>query len=309
MNLMFYSKDDDPQPWIDELRRTTPDATVAVHPDIGDPASIDAAIVWKPEPGLLASLPNLKAIFSLGAGVDALLQDPTLPIDVPLVRMVEPGLTEGMTDYVCLHVLGWHRNAPVYAKQQRCGRWIKQPERLARERRVGVMGLGELGSDAARMLATLRFDVAGWSRTPKQIDGVTCFAGAEQLSAFLARSEILVCLLPLTTQTEGILNARTFAQMPKGAAIINCGRGGHLVEEDLIPAIDAGQLSGATLDVFRTEPLPAHHAFWTHPRILVTPHVASITHARSAAASLADNLRRLQEGAPLAHVVDRDRGY
>jgi glyoxylate/hydroxypyruvate reductase A len=183
------------------------------------------------------------------------------------------------------------------------------PQKLAHERRVGVMGLGVLGTDSAQALAALRFDVAGWSRSPKQIDGVACFAGLGQLGDFLARTEILVCLLPLTASTRGILNAETFARLPQDAVVINAARGGHLVEPDLLAALDQGQIAAATLDVFETEPLPLDHPFWTHPRVTVTPHVAAATHARSAAASVVAQIDRYERGLPLEHVVDIQRGY
>lgn len=307
--LLFASATDDAADWAAPLKEGMPGLDFRVWPDIGDPADIDYALVWKPEPGLLASLPRLKAIFSLGAGVDALLADPTLPDDVPLVRMVDRGLTEGMTEWVCTHVLAWHRQTAVYREQQAARLWRPLPEKLARERRIGILGMGELGGDAARMLAALRFDVAGWSRTPKEIPGVHCLHGPEGLDALLARSELLVCLLPLTPATEGILNAELFAKLPRGAWLINAARGRHLVEADLLAAIRSGQIAGATLDVFTTEPLPADHPFWSDPRIVISPHVASPTLARSAAARVIEGIRRAEAGEALHHVVDRRRGY
>jgi len=309
MKILFASSSDDPADWVPTLMAELPEAEIRVHPDVGDPAGIDYALVWKPPPGLLAALPNLKAILSLGAGVDALLADPTLPGGVPLARLVDPGLTVGMTDYVCWQVLAAHRRAADYRAQQARVRWRPLAEALAPERRVGVMGLGELGADAARMLAALRFDVAGWSRSAKSIPGVACFSGAEGLAEFLARTEILVCLLPLTPQTAGVLDADLFARLPRGAHVINAGRGGHLVDTDLLAALDSGQVSTAALDVFHDEPLPAVHPFWRHPRVTVTPHVASVTHARSAARTIAADIRRLEAGQPPAHPVDRRRGY
>ncbi|MBB6252444.1 2-hydroxyacid dehydrogenase [Nitrospirillum iridis] len=310
MALLFVSAHDHAADWAAELNAQLPDIEVRVWPDgMGDPAEIDTALVWKPPAGLLASLPNLKVIFSLGAGVDALLADPTLP-DLPLVRMVEPGLTEGMTEYVCLHVLRWHRDAPLFEAQQRDIVWQQlthQP--LARERRVGILGLGALGSDAARALKALRFDVAGWSRSPKDLDGITTYHGADGLAPFLARTDILVCLLPLTPDTEDILDAGLFAQLPRGAVVINAARGRHLVEQDLLAALDGGHLAGATLDVFRTEPLPRDHPFWTHPKVTVTPHVAAITQARTAVEQVVGGLKRLAAGQALVNLVDRQRGY
>lgn len=309
MALLVVSAHKNLDEWTAELRRQVPDLELRFLPDVGDPADIEYALVWLPPPGLLAGLPNLKVIFSLGAGVDHLLRDPTLP-DVPLVRMVEPGLTEGMTEYVCLHVLRWHRDAPSYERQQAGRVWQQVPQqRIARERRVGILGLGVLGQDAAQALVQLRFDVAGWSRTEKQVDGVTCFHGQEGLGRFLARTEILVCLLPLTPETENILDAKLFAGLPRGAVVINAARGRLQVEEDLLAALDSGHLSGATLDVFRTEPLPDDHPFWTHPKVTVTPHIAAITQARTGIRHIADAIARARSGEPLPHLVDRMRGY
>ncbi|MDZ5646508.1 glyoxylate/hydroxypyruvate reductase A [Nitrospirillum sp. BR 11828] len=310
MALLFVSAHDHAGDWVTELKAQLPDIEVRVWPEgMGDPAEIDTALVWKPPAGLLATLPNLKVIFSLGAGVDALLADPTLP-DLPLVRMVEPGLTEGMTEYVCLHVLRWHRDAPLFEAQQRAVEWKQLThQHLARERRVGILGLGALGSDAAQALKALRFDVAGWSRSPKSLDGIATYHGAEGLAPFLARTDILVCLLPLTPDTENILDAGLFAQLPRGAVVINAARGRHLVEEDLLAALDSGHLAGATLDVFRTEPLPTDHPFWTHPKVTVTPHVAAITQARTAVEQVVGGLKRLAAGQPLTNLVDRQREY
>ncbi|MEO3435089.1 glyoxylate/hydroxypyruvate reductase A [Inquilinus sp. CAU 1745] len=307
--ILFASTSDDPRDWDTALKAALPDLDFRMPSGIGNPAEIDYALVWKPPPGLLAGLPHLKAIFSLGAGVDSLLADPTLPRGVPLVRMVNRGLTEGMTDWVCAQVLAWHRKTALYRAHQARGQWRKEEELLSRERRVGILGLGELGADAAKMLAALRFQVMGWSRSPKTIEGVECFHGAEGLDAMLSRSEALVCLLPLTPETTGILDSRLFARLPEGAFVINAARGGHLVEADLLAAFAAGRLSGAALDVFATEPLPGDHPFWSHPDIIVSPHVASITHARTAALGVAEGIKRREAGLPLENLVDHSRGY
>ena len=310
MGLLFVTDFDDPQDWVPALEAELPGLDVRVWPDIGDPAAIQYALAWNPKPGLLASLPNLKAIFSLGAGVDGILADDTLPRDVPLVRMVDESLTEGMVEYVALQVLDWHRQGAVYRGQQRKALWRPRRQKLARERQVGVMGLGELGRATALGLAALDFDVAGWSRSAKTIDGVTCFHGSGQgFGHFLARSEILICLLPLTAETAGILGGKTFARLPKGAYVINAARGGHLNETDLLAALGSGQVAGAALDVFADEPLARGHPFWRDPRITITPHVASVTHARTAAKSVAANVRRVEAGEPLEHLVDLERGY
>ena len=283
--------------------------TVHDWPYDGDPAKIEFALVWGPPRGALRRFPNLKAIFSIGAGIDHLASDPDLPEGVPVVRMVEPGLTAGMNEFVILSVLTHHRFMLDYAAQQRTKVWREIPQIPTSQRTVGIMGLGVLGCAAADKLVALGFDVVGWSRRPKERSGVTSFHGEDGLQPFLARSEILVCMLPLTPETDGILNARTFAALPRGAALINIGRGGHTIEADLLAALESGQIGGATLDVFRDEPLPPESPFWTHPRVILTPHVASMTIPDSAAAAVVANIHRLRAGKPLQHVVDMGRGY
>ena len=311
MTLLFISEVDRADWWQTALAAASPGLVVRVWPDVGNPADIDYALVWKPRPGVLATLPGLKAIFSLGAGVDHIFRDPDLPPGVPVTRIVDADLTAGMSEYVLLHTLRYHRNQPVFDRQQRDHVWDMRMQELrqARETRVGVLGLGEIGRDAATKLAALGFSVAGWSRTEKALPGIACHHGATGLSAMLAQTRILVCLLPLTPATTGILNAATFAAMPRGGYVINAGRGGHLVEAELIPALDSGQLAGATLDVFATEPLPDSHPFWNHPAITVTPHNASVTDPRSVAAQVAENIRRHRAGEPLLNPVDPAAGY
>ncbi len=309
MALLFKSELDRADLWADALRRCDPALDVRVWPKVGEPAEIDYALVWKPPPGLLASLPQLRLIFSLGAGIDHLTSDPELPPGIPVLRMVEPGLTGGMTEYVVMSVLMHHRRMVDYAGLQRDKVWEVLPAPLAAERRVGIMGVGVLGADAAAALTGLGFDVAGWSRTPKSIDGVESFHGPDQLEAFLARTEILVCLVPLTDETRGILNARTFAQLPRGAAVINVGRGELLAEDDLLQALEDGQIGAATLDVFAAEPLDPEHPFWSHPRVVVTPHIASLTVPDSGARAVIENIRRHEAGQPLLNVADLGRGY
>jgi len=295
--------------WPRTLLDIEPGLDLREWPEIGDPADIDYALVWQPPRGALKSYPNLKAIFSVGAGIDHLASDPELPAGVPVVRMVEPGLTAGMTEFVVMSVLYHHRFMLDYAAQARQRVWRKIGQVSARDRRVGIMGLGVLGGDAAEKLVALGFDVAGWSRSPKDLPEVACFHGTDGLLPFLNRSDILVCMLPLTRATTGILDARTFAALPRGAALISVGRGPHMVEADLLAALDSGHLDGATLDVFRDEPLPADSPFWRHPRVVVVPHVASLTIARAACELVIDNIRRFEAGQPLLHVVDLNKGY
>ncbi len=286
-----------------------PDLDIRIWPDAGDPADVEYALVWKPPRGMLAGFPNLRAIFSLGAGVDHLFGDPDLPRGVPVTRVVDDHLTGGMVEFALFHVLRFHRDFHLYEAQQQAGVWQEHVLTLPEERRVGLLGLGVIGQGVAAALCGLRFDVAGWSRTPKSVAGVTCFHGTDGLDRLVERTEILVCLLPLTVETAGILDAATFARLPPGACVINLARGGHLVETDLLAALDSGHLAGAALDVFETEPLPAEHPFWRHPKVRLTPHIASISDPRIVADQVAENVRRVRVGQSLLHQVDPAAGY
>ncbi len=309
MALVFYSKADRWDEWEPALRAELPELEIRNWNDPGDDAEVDYVLVWKPPPGALRRFPNLKCIFSLGAGVDHLLSDPDLPADVPVVRMVEEALTIGMTEFVTLHVLRHHRRQRELERQQRAHLWQPIVTPLAPKRRVGIMGLGVLGRDAARVLRALGFDLASWTRTEKRMEGVESFHGPSGLVPFLNRTEILVCLLPLTPETEGILDRRLFAALPRGASLINAGRGGLQVEEDILAALEEGQLSEVTLDVFRTEPLPPDSPFWDHPKVTVSPHIAALTGAETGAREVAANIRRIEAGQPPLNVVDRASGY
>ena len=295
--------------WNDVFSEAMPEMPVRDWADPGDMADIEYAFVWAPEPGALRKFPNLKCIFSIGAGVDHLLKDPDLPDGVPIVRMCEPELTQGMSEYVTMHVLRYHREVPALEQQQRDKVWHELIAPTAPSRKVGLLGFGVLGQDAARVLRVLKFDLASWSRTPKRVAGVQSFYGADGLGPFLARTEILVCLLPLTAKTQGILNRDLLAKLPRGACLINAGRGGHQVEEDILAALDSGQLAGATLDVFLTEPLPTGSPFWTHPKVTLTPHIASGTQQVSAIEQVVANIRRIQAGKTPLNTVDREVGY
>jgi glyoxylate/hydroxypyruvate reductase A len=309
MAILFLAPTEPPERWAVELAKHLPDIDIRIWPDLGDAREIEEALAWHPPPGVLATLPNLAVIAALGAGVDHLFADPAFPVEVPVVRLVDPYMTAAMSEYVQFQVLRLHRQDLDYLEQQREAMWRERPQPNASERRVGILGLGALGSDAAFRLSVTGFDVAGWSRRPRKLPGIHCHSGADGLTALLRRSEILVCLLPLTPETAGILDRRLFAALPRGAAIVNCGRGGHLVEADLLPALDSGQLSAAVLDVFREEPLPPAHPFWRHPRIVVTPHAAAATHAPTAAAIIAENLKRRRAGRPLVNRVDPRQYY
>jgi glyoxylate/hydroxypyruvate reductase A len=306
---LFLSDYDPPDIWREALKAEIPDLDFRIWPDdVGDLEEIDTALVWLPPPGELTRYPNLKAILSLGAGIDAMIEDETLP-DLPLARMVDPSLTRMMADYVLLSVLRHHRNFDLFEHEKRAGRWTFEFPKLAGDRTVGMLGLGVLGRAAAESLRDFGFKVQGWSRSPKTLPGIASFHGREQLKSFLAGTDILVCLLPLTPDTEGIMNAELFAALPDGAALVNAARGRHLVESDLLGALGSGKISAATLDVFETEPLPAESALWRNDRVLITPHVASYCDPKSAAKGVAENIKRVRAGQPPLNVVDRQRGY
>ena len=312
MALLFSSKNDDPERWREALLAEIPDLDFRVWTtdgkNIGDPADIEFALVWAPKKGALKAFPNLKAVLSLGAGVDHLLGR-DLPEGMPVVRLVDPGLTRGMREYVIYWTLHFHRRFAEYAESSAAKKWQQLPQADTRKRRVGIMGLGVMGADAATHLNALEFDVAGWSRRAKTLDGITCFHGADGLADFLSQTEILICLLPLTPETAGIINKDTLAQLPEGAALINAARGPHVVDEDLIRALDGGHLAGAVLDVFHTEPLPAGHAFWDHPKINITPHAASLTTPETAAQPVSENIERIRVGQAPEPIVDFEAGY
>ncbi|WP_333610083.1 glyoxylate/hydroxypyruvate reductase A [Pantoea piersonii] len=308
MQILYKS---DPQRgalWQQWLAQHAPDIQLHLWPEIGDPQEIEVLIVWQPPETLMETFPNLKVLLSVGAGADQ-FDLAALPPDLPVVRMIEPGLTQGMVEYATFAVLGLHRDMVRYLQQQREEKWLAHSVKPAATRRVGVMGLGELGQAALRQLASFGFDCAGWSRTPRELDGVECFHGAAQLGAFLARSDILVCLLPLTAETRGLLNRDLFSQLPRGAALVQAGRGAQLSHQDLLDALDSGQLGAAVIDVTDPEPLPPAHPFWRHPAIWLTPHIASQTQSESAVAALLENLRRYQRGEPMIGLIDRARGY
>jgi glyoxylate/hydroxypyruvate reductase A len=278
-------------------------------PDVGDAAQVEVAIAWKPPSGALAALPNLKLIVSAGMGVDHLLIDPKLPRDIPIVRIVDPGLIGQMSEFAIYWTIHHHRSMSTYAAHQRAGRWHPEEDVDTVDRRIGVLGLGEIGTDTARKLAALGFTVSGWSRTQKTIDGVRCFSGAAGFDEMLGRSDVLIDVLPMTPQTANMLDSRAFSLLPKGAFFINMARGGHVVDEALLAALDSGHVAGAALDVFHVEPLPPGHPYWTHPNVHITPHVAGPTSPRTAAPSVAENIRRLRAGRPLVNLIDRAVGY
>ncbi|MEA2780164.1 MAG: glyoxylate/hydroxypyruvate reductase [Rhodospirillaceae bacterium] len=309
MAILYCSTWSPAEPLLAAFKAADPTLDLRVWPDSGPVEEIEYVLAWLHPTGELKRFPRLKAIFSLGAGVDKLLRDPDLPHGVPIIRLTDRALTAGMTEYVLLHVLRYHRRVPELEQLQRRAEWVELESPPAWVRRVGILGLGVLGSDAAQKLVALGFDVAGWSNRPKQIAGVTSFTGEDGLAQLLARSEILVCLLPLTQATSGILNARNLAGLPRGAAVINAARGGHVVEPDLLAALDSGQIGHATLDVFSEEPLPSSHPFWRHPKVTLTPHVASLTWAPTATEHIIANIRRHEAGQPMSPLVDPAKEY
>jgi glyoxylate/hydroxypyruvate reductase len=293
--------------WIALLRAALPH-----HAIVGDAAEAgDAAyaVVGKPAAGVLASLTELQVVFSVNAGVEALLESGEVPAGVPIVRMVDAGLAEGMLEWVLATTLAWHRNLFAYRDQQAQHQWLPLQEILARDRAVSVLGAGHLGGRVATALAQIGFDTRVWSRTPKQIPGVKSFAGESALNAAVQGSEILINLLPLTPATENLLNAPLLRLLAPNSVLINAGRGRHLVDQAVLEMLDSGRLRAAVLDVFREEPLPHAHPFWHHPGVYLTPHVAAPTHASTAVAAIAENLRGFESGAPLRHVVELARGY
>ena len=297
--------------WTEPLAKHAPWLKVLVHgQDAYAPDSIDYALGFRPPAGLFNTLPNLKVIFSLGAGVDGFLSDPEFPKHIPLVRFVDHTLSREMMHYVVLHVLMFHRVQRQFDRAQSQKQWAQMfPPRRTEDTRIGILGLGEIGTMAAEHLRNLDFPVSGWSRTKKNVPGVKSFAGDDELAAFLGQSDILVCLLPLTPATRHILNAETFAQLPAGAFVINAARGGHLNEPDLIAALDSGHLAAATLDVFETEPLPQTSPIWAHPKITVTPHVAAMTYPSVAARAVSDAIAEHMKSGKLENVVDLTLGY
>jgi glyoxylate/hydroxypyruvate reductase A len=302
------------QPWIDRFQALLPDRKVVALGEPFDRREVHYVAAWKHPPGSLAGLPNLAAIFSLGAGVDHLINDERLP-DAPIIRIIDTDLTKRMSEYVVMHCLMQLRQHRLYDQQQRESVWFDdrfQP--AAGDVRVGVMGMGVLGQDAAHKLQVMGFDVAGWSRSSKDIPGLATFAGEAELPAFLARTDILVSLLPLTGETRGILNASLFARLARdgrigGPVLINAGRGGSQVESDIVAALDSGLLSAAVLDVFETEPLPVESPLWTHPHVTVTPHNASMSAPETVAAFVVAQIRALEEDRVPEGLVDRATGY
>ena len=306
MRITFCCTDTAAEPWLQGLRAALPDAEVSLWTS-GAPAA-DYAVVWAPPQQFFDEQPHLKAVFNIGAGVDALLKL-KLPPHAQIVRLDDAGMSVQMAEYVCHAVIRHFREFDAYEADTRQGKWSFRKPRARADFPVGVMGLGVLGERVARALRTFEFPVNGWSRSPKAAEGVQCFSGIQGFKDFLAASRVLVCLLPLTPDTRDIMNRTTLSQLQAGGYIINVARGAHLVDDDLLALLDNGHLAGATLDVFRTEPLPPGHLFWTHPRITVTPHTSARTLRSESIAQIAGKLIALQRGQAVAGIVDSARGY
>jgi glyoxylate/hydroxypyruvate reductase A len=313
MNILYHMAGDDPAPWLSDLAMRLPQARIRVW-QAGDREPADYALVWKPPLEVLQQRAGLKAVFNLGAGVDAILDllnrhPDLLSPHVPLIRIEDAGMGAQMAEYVHHAVVRHFRRMNDYARQQRSGIWEPLPARVQAGHHIGVMGMGALGAQVAASLAAAGFPVRGWSRGARPVDGVQCHHGEEGLGRFLNGLQVVINLLPLTPDTTDILDRRLFAKLAPGAQLINVGRGAHLVEDDLLGALDEGQLAAATLDVFRDEPLPANHPFWRDPRIEITPHVSAMTQRTESVQQIAAKINTLERGAAVTGIVDRLRGY
>ncbi|HVV69676.1 MAG TPA: glyoxylate/hydroxypyruvate reductase A [Gammaproteobacteria bacterium] len=309
MTMMIISERSDAwaESWVKAIHAVDPNIKINIWPDIEDPLSIAFAVAWVYPHGELAKFPNLKCISSAGAGVDFILSDPKLPKDLAVVRLIDKNLIRDMTQYIVWAVLNHARHFDFYSQSQTRKLWA--PRSLTQQPKIGIMGSGQLGSDAAIKLTQLGFQVSTFSQSPQTLPDITHFYGKNQLNAFLSRINILICLLPLTPDTRHILNRELFGQLPPGAYLINVARGHHLVEADLIAAIESNQLSGACLDVFATEPLPTSSPLWKEAHVIITPHIASTTDTHSVAPQIVENYRRVMAGQPLLNLVNREKGY
>lgn len=309
MRILLYRADGQTDPWVREFAAVLPEAETIVWRE-GEPcAPCDYAVIWAPSPTLLADLASVKAVFLMGAGADAILKFGDALPAVPLVRLGDAGMGVQMAEYVVHAVLRYFRRFDEYEKQARRGIWAPLPQHDKAQFSVGVMGMGKLGLRVLDALAPFGFPLRGWSRSPRQVDGVQCFAGADGLDEFLGGTRVLVCMLPLTPETGNLLDRSKLFKLPEGAYLINVARGGHVAEPDLLTLIRAGHLAGATLDVFRNEPLPGPHPFWDEPRITITPHISALTVRSDGARQIADKIGKLARGEAVDDVIDRSKGY
>ena len=310
MAILLSTKSHTMQDWKAALLAVDPSLEIRLFPDAGNPTDIEAAVVWTAHDMMeLRRYPNLKLIVSMGAGVDHLLRAPGPPPGIPVARLKDVLLTSAMAEWVLLNVLRFHRQDPEYRALQQRKEWLELSAPSTTERRIGILGIGELGSASARVLTALGFPVMGWSRSARTLPGVQTFHGADGLMAMAAQTDILICLLPLTPETRGVLNAKLLSALPRGAYVINGARGGHMVAEDMLAALDSGHLAGAALDVFEPEPLPAESRFWSHPKVFLTPHAASITIPSSVAPQVVENIHNMRAGRSLINLVDFSLGY
>ena len=309
MSLVFACVDIPPEPWIKVIKTKIPDLDIDIWPNVRNPDNVEFALLWGHWDADLSRYPNLRAFLSLGAGVDHIFALDRRPPRIPVIRLGDPALQTGMVEYVLYNVLRFHRRFHEYEEQQRGSLWIERAQTTPTKRSVGLMGLGSLGAACAKALVDLGFDVLGWSRRDKKFNKVRVFYGRQGLDPFLAQSEILVCLLPLTNQTDGILNEKSMKKLRPGAFIINAARGAHLVESDLLNLLNDGHIAGAALDVFKVEPLPQENLLWSHPRVMVTPHIAALVDLESAATVIAESIYQSRNGLTLDNVVDPVLGY
>ncbi|NVJ69134.1 MAG: glyoxylate/hydroxypyruvate reductase A [Alphaproteobacteria bacterium] len=308
--ILFYLDGYPHDVWRQCIHAIDPEVDFIGNPDWGNPEDGPAyAFVWEPEPGLLARYPNIKAIFSLGAGIDHLTRDPDLPKDVPIIRMGDEGLKEGMAEYVLMNVLMHHRQTPQLIKAQRQHEWKRVFSLAAKDVRIGILGYGALGQRAAKVLAPMGYNLAAWSRSPKSDDSVQHFTGMDELDNFLARTDILVGLLPSTPETEGLMDFDRLSRLPEGASVINAGRGSLIVLDDLKALLDSGYIAGASLDVFPEEPLPKDHALWDYDNVIITPHSAAITRPDTAAEYVLRNIKRIENGEEPENLLNTNLGY
>ena len=308
MSIVIIS-DRDPKAWLSALKSKATEVEVSVYPEVRDKSKVDYALVWNYPHGVLTEFPNLKVVASMGAGVDHILSDPELPKDVLVTRVVDVQLGIDMAEFVLAVVLSHLRNLLLHKGTEPGKQWQPRPYLRISDPKIGIMGMGILGNRVAEKLKSAGFNVIGWARTQRSNRDFGIFSGKEELESFLSEIHILVCLLPLTPVTENILNKDLFSKLPRNAFVINVARGKHLVEKDLLEYLDNGHLSGAALDVFRTEPLPEDHPFWEHPKVHVTPHIASVSRPASVVGQVLENYRRLQNEQPLGNTVEVAKGY
>lgn len=309
MTISIICTNKDPHPWAAALQELDSTLDIQIWPNDNRKSDVEFALCWRHPEGALKDYANLQCICSMGAGIDHFLNDVFFPANISVTRIVDPLLAHSMFEYICAVVMYYFRDIDIYKSQQSCSIWQPQPPKTMVKTTIGIMGLGNIGEYSARKFSEIGFNVIGWSRSRKSIKGVNAFTGNAQLKEFLSQTNILICLLPLTDETRGILNLKNFKALPADACLVNVARGEHLIDEDLMTALNEGYLRGACLDVFREEPLTNNHPFWQHNKILLTPHCASITNPISVAPQILQNYRLMKDGKPVLNQVDLLRGY